>query len=238
MAFSEDKSNKAKINLEAAIKRSKAFSDKNKGKDGKPTKKRLKALSGALNQSKYKTSIPEAAMDHTARLNEVNQAPTHNLTKNTTQIRTTQADRVIARFGGPKALKEAIESVYPDVRLNISTIYRWTYKKGHNSGTGGVIPPDALRLIINIARICGVLLTERDLHSGVLLEDARYLRKIGEFHHYKKHGIKFEHSPYDKRYEKTLENRKKHTIRRRKERQEAKLMAEIEQNNKKTGQSD
>lgn len=77
----------------------------------------------------------------------------------------TQAGRVIAKFGGANKLAKAIErlrNVVRKGRRNSSSVYRWLYpvEKG---GTGGRIPNKSLAIVIAVARYEGVLLTAQDL---------------------------------------------------------------------------
>lgn len=68
---------------------------------------------------------------------------------------TTQASRVIKKFGGAYQLAALL-------KCSASTIYKWTYDESRQ-GTGGHIPGKALRRIVEIARPNGILLTEADL---------------------------------------------------------------------------
>ena len=73
---------------------------------------------------------------------------------------TTQADRVIARFGNPYRLSRALKR--GGVIRNAPAIYRWTYPR-ERGGTGGVVPAQMIAPIITAARLDGVLLTQDDL---------------------------------------------------------------------------
>ena len=75
---------------------------------------------------------------------------------------TTQADRVIKKFGGARRLAEMLE-------CDASTIYKWTYPES-KQGTGGHIPGHALRRIIALARPNGILLTDEDLSLAEIRE--------------------------------------------------------------------
>lgn len=71
--------------------------------------------------------------------------------------RTTQAERVIAAFGGSKALLTALWSVgAPRDRI---AIYRWTRPK-ELGGTGGYIPSRAWDEVLAAADKAGVVLTD------------------------------------------------------------------------------
>lgn len=68
----------------------------------------------------------------------------------------TQAERIIARFGGTGKLAEAIGR-------DTSSIYRWTYVRNAASvGTGGLIPLAAIPLIKDAAERLGIELTAED----------------------------------------------------------------------------
>lgn len=73
-----------------------------------------------------------------------------------------QAERIIAKFGGVPALCEAL-AVTGHPR-NRSTIYKWLYRKsksGHG-GTGGIIPLDAMAAVLEAAKYAGIELTDDD----------------------------------------------------------------------------
>lgn len=72
----------------------------------------------------------------------------------------TQADRVVLRFGGVKALTEALAAIGKP--RSIVTIYRWNHPK-EKGGMGGVIPSCALPDILEAARHEGILLTSDEL---------------------------------------------------------------------------
>lgn len=70
-----------------------------------------------------------------------------------------QADRVITKFGGPRALRNAMASAgHP---RDLVSIYRWRYPKPN--GTGGRIPSSAWPGIHAAARLEGIHLTSEDL---------------------------------------------------------------------------
>jgi hypothetical protein len=72
----------------------------------------------------------------------------------------TQAGRVIARFGGPRQMLHAMHMAgYTTITL--ATIYRWTYPTPR--GTGGMIPNFRLKEVLDTARRRGVNLTSDDL---------------------------------------------------------------------------
>jgi hypothetical protein len=75
-----------------------------------------------------------------------------------------QAARVIKKFGSPYKLAKAMKEVLPKhEQRNASSIYRWLYPT-HQGGTGGVIPDDAMPLVLKCARLWGVFIEESDLY--------------------------------------------------------------------------
>lgn len=64
-----------------------------------------------------------------------------------------QAAKVVARFGGESRLAKLLNVSRP-------TVYRWQYKRPY--GSDGLIPSAQVDQIKRIARIQGVLLTEKD----------------------------------------------------------------------------
>ena len=77
-----------------------------------------------------------------------------------------QADRIIDKFGGPRRLHEALKLLAetegtPEVRRDVSQIYRWTYPKS-KGGTDGVVPTSAQRAVGRAARLKGIILTPAD----------------------------------------------------------------------------
>lgn len=77
-----------------------------------------------------------------------------------------QAERIIAKFGGARRLAIILKQADESQALNPSSIYRWTYPK-EKGGTGGVVPTAALPLLIKAARLEGIFLTPEDLYPGV-----------------------------------------------------------------------
>lgn len=65
-----------------------------------------------------------------------------------------QAERIIAKFGNANVLAEAIG-------YERSTVYRWTYPK-KKGGTGGFIPTRAQRHVRYAAKRLGIKLTPSD----------------------------------------------------------------------------
>jgi hypothetical protein len=70
----------------------------------------------------------------------------------------TQAERIIAKFGGPATLAKLIGR-------NPASVYRWTYSRAIG-GTDGLIPSSALRLVLDAARKEGIFITSDDLYPG------------------------------------------------------------------------
>jgi hypothetical protein len=77
-----------------------------------------------------------------------------------------QAQRIIAKFGSPYKLSQALRRVGEKAYRHPSVFYRWTYPKGPRCGTGGVIPTSALQDILQAARLEGVMVTAEDLYGG------------------------------------------------------------------------
>lgn len=74
-----------------------------------------------------------------------------------------QAERVIAKFGGPYKLARAVAALgRADAKLNPATVYRWQYSKD-KGGTGGLIPTSSLHLVLEAARWDGIYLSTDDL---------------------------------------------------------------------------
>lgn len=68
-----------------------------------------------------------------------------------------QAQAVINKFGGARALMDALKAA--GYEINLATVYRWTYKRGGKSrGTGGWIPIAAWDAVLEAARLAGVVL--------------------------------------------------------------------------------
>lgn len=74
-----------------------------------------------------------------------------------------QAQRVIAKFGGVPALAKA-------AGLSLNSVYKWTYPK-ERGGTGGLIPADKLPVVLDAAAAAGIEITVDDLR-GVAQEAA------------------------------------------------------------------
>ena len=72
----------------------------------------------------------------------------------------TQAERVIARFGGPLELARAIG-------YTAAAVYKWNYPRS-KGGCHGLIPTRAMERIQSMARMFGVLLTDEDLKPNSL----------------------------------------------------------------------
>jgi len=72
--------------------------------------------------------------------------------------RLTQAERVIAKFGGARKLAKALA-------LDPSTVYKWTYPR-EKQGTGGVVPNNKIPALLAAARAEGILFTPAELWPG------------------------------------------------------------------------
>jgi hypothetical protein len=70
-----------------------------------------------------------------------------------------EAERIIARFGGARKLAKALSKVGKP--RDPTSIYRWTYSRKDN-GTDGVIPTSARADIVKAARLYGIVLTAED----------------------------------------------------------------------------
>lgn len=79
-------------------------------------------------------------------------------------IKLSQAERVIVKFGGPKAMADLLRELdtFSGTKWSASTVYRWLYPRSKN-GTNGIIPQDKMEIIKRVARYCGVHITEDDL---------------------------------------------------------------------------
>lgn len=73
---------------------------------------------------------------------------------------TTQAIRIINKFGNVHNLAKALEQIgHPK---DVSSIYRWNMPK-ENNGTDGLIPSSSLSYVLEAARLEGILITSEDL---------------------------------------------------------------------------
>jgi len=74
-----------------------------------------------------------------------------------------QAERVIAKFGGPYKLSKAVAALGdPSKTLNPASIYRWCYPR-NKGGTGGLVPTGSLPIVLEAARFDGIFLSVDDL---------------------------------------------------------------------------
>lgn len=74
-----------------------------------------------------------------------------------------QAAKVIARLGGESAVAKLLQ-------LSRPTIYKWQYRRPY--GSDGLIPSAQVDRIKRVARIMGVLITEKDwLPERITYED-------------------------------------------------------------------
>lgn len=67
-----------------------------------------------------------------------------------------QAQSIYKKFGGARNLARLLGK-------NPSTVYRWDYPKT-KGGTDGLIPSSALREVIKLAFLHGILITAEDLY--------------------------------------------------------------------------
>lgn len=72
----------------------------------------------------------------------------------------TQVDRVIAAFGGPTCLRDALARAGRPRHL--SAIYRWNHAE-EDGGSGGLIPRTALEDVLEAAKVAGVTLDDATL---------------------------------------------------------------------------
>jgi hypothetical protein len=75
------------------------------------------------------------------------------------QLHGTQAARLFAKFGGPLALKLALDQVSRP--RSIVTVYRWNMPRP--SGTGGTIPAGSLPDVLLAAGFAGLAFSAEDL---------------------------------------------------------------------------
>lgn len=94
---------------------------------------------------------------HTAQIDVFAGITPSGRPKNTPESRTptTQAERVVSKFGNARKLAVLLE-------LDPSTVYKWNMPVARG-GTDGRIPSDKLERIMAIARPHGVLLTDEDV---------------------------------------------------------------------------
>ena len=71
-----------------------------------------------------------------------------------------QAERVLAKFGGPNRLSRILKSLGRP--RNASVLFRWTYPLD-KGGTGGYVPSSAWQDIFEAAKAEGVVLSAFDL---------------------------------------------------------------------------
>lgn len=64
-----------------------------------------------------------------------------------------QARKIVAKFGDEKKAAQALG-------VSRITIYRWQYAKPY--GTGGLIPGPMVERVQRVARLHGIILTDRD----------------------------------------------------------------------------
>lgn len=71
-----------------------------------------------------------------------------------------QAERIIAKFGGPKELYTIFKEL--GVPRALPTIYKWTHAK-EDGGTGGLIPTSVWHDLWRAARYAGVVISSEDM---------------------------------------------------------------------------
>jgi len=79
----------------------------------------------------------------------------------TTDTRT-QAERILAKFGGARRLFALLKAVGATRYSDPTAIYKWTYPKA-KGGTGGRIPTAAWPEILLAARAEGILISSEDM---------------------------------------------------------------------------
>ncbi|MDP3939778.1 MAG: hypothetical protein Q8R92_16800 [Deltaproteobacteria bacterium] len=72
-----------------------------------------------------------------------------------------QAERIIAKFGGVRNLMRALQRLDPGKHRDPVSIYRWTYSR-ERGGTGGLIPTAAIPDVMEAARLEGIFLSSDD----------------------------------------------------------------------------
>lgn len=73
-----------------------------------------------------------------------------------------QAARIMARFGGPAALAEALQQLpNPKHHRERTVVYKWLYPR-ERGGADGLIPHQAIAAIALAARMQGIFLTAED----------------------------------------------------------------------------
>lgn len=75
-----------------------------------------------------------------------------------------QAERIIAKFGGARCLMKAINAL-GDVSITAASVFKWTYGP-ERGGTGGVIPTRMVQTVMRAARREGIYLDESDFYPG------------------------------------------------------------------------
>lgn len=80
------------------------------------------------------------------------------------QAKKNQAQRIIARFGGPYKLARMLRQLDdPRAWRDPSQIYRWTYSRDKRGGYGGGIPLAMWPYILQAARLEGLILTLEEM---------------------------------------------------------------------------
>lgn len=87
----------------------------------------------------------------------------------------TQAGRIIRKFGGVTKFWEALQRFECDRRAIPSDpviLYRWTYPVSKR-GTGGLIPAAVIPVVLAAAAAEGIELTPEDWYPDVAIEEPR-----------------------------------------------------------------
>lgn len=129
------------------------------GKISKRDQKAIEISAKTLNELLY------GVQNHSTSVTEVTDEP---------QRAMSQADRILAKFGGPTRLAYILRSIGIHSRGQ-STIARWRYPKS-KGGTGGRIPNQAWPLVFAAARAEGIVITAEDLDPRELAMDAKQQR--------------------------------------------------------------
>lgn len=84
----------------------------------------------------------------------------------------TQAERVIAKFGGPSALLKALTEI--GEKISPSAIHRWKRPK-EIGGADGLVPNQSMPKIIRAALNAGIHLTSRDLDPRETIDPGKLM---------------------------------------------------------------
>lgn len=76
---------------------------------------------------------------------------------------TTQAERIIDKFGGVMKLVRLLNQIDPENTITPSSVYRWNYPT-NKYGTGGIIPIKHIPNILKAARLEGIFIDVNELY--------------------------------------------------------------------------